>query len=78
MEKQVGWKMRALTIAASGLTVGLLAAGASAQEIRNDVGQLQEDRREIRQDNREIRAGRRELLGDRRDLHRDVAVRRAR
>jgi hypothetical protein len=50
MEKQVGWKMRALTIAASGLTFGLLAAGASAQEIGNDVRDLRQDRRELQRD----------------------------
>ena len=48
MDKPMGWLVRTLAVAATGVTVGLLSTAASAQEIRNDAQDLRQDRKEIR------------------------------
>ena len=85
MNRHAQWMGRVLAVTTAGLTMGLLATGTSALDIRDDVQELRPDRREIRGDSHEIRGNRRELLGDtreirhdRRALRRDVADRRGR
>ena len=53
MDKPMGWLVRTLAVAATGVTVGLLSTAASAQEIRNDAQDLRQDRKDVHEDKQE-------------------------